>query len=152
MPNHQGIASGLWTYRSLLNNPDLSASFDSLEFGRANLYIEVGDNGVLTGKIYDTGWELQLNGSIQYGSPATLWFQGSGTVGGAPWVYDYLCYVVPHIPNGKDQVPALAGSVTRAIAHPGSKGKTSPAGVVATFYAVKQTPKPSKAAKKSAKK
>lgn len=139
MPNNLGIASGTWTYRSLLNNPDISASFDSLEFARANLYIEVNDEGVLTGKIYDTGWELQLNGSVQYGSPATLWFQGTGTIGGAPWAYDYLCYVVPHIPNGKEQVPALVGSITRAIPHPNGSGGTNPAGVVASFYAVKQT-------------
>jgi hypothetical protein len=133
------LGSGTYTYRSLLNNPDLSADFDSLEFGRANLKIEISDKGVLSGNIYDTGWELTLKGSAQYGNPATLWFQGSGTVSGALWVYDYLCYIVPHIPNGVDQVPALVGSVTRAIPHPNGSGGTSPAGVVASFYAVLQS-------------
>src|ERR1700761_7888531 len=112
------LGSGTWTYRSLLNNPDLSADFNSLEFGRANLQIEIAENGVLSGKIYDTGWQLDLKGGAQYGNPATLWFQGSGIVSGAPWIYDYLCYIVPHIPNGIKQVPALVGSVTRAIPHP----------------------------------
>jgi hypothetical protein len=135
------LGSGIWTYRSLLNNPDLSVAFNSLEFGRANLKIEIAENGVLSGKIYDTGWQLDLKGGAQYGNPATLWFQGSGIVSGAPWIYDYLCYIVPHIPNGINQVPALVGSVTRAIPHPDGNGGTSPAGVVASFYAVLQSPK-----------
>lgn len=130
--------TGTWTYRSLLNNPDLSADFNSLEFGRANLKIEIAESGALTGKIYDTGWELDLKGSFQYGSPATLWFQGKGIVSGSLWVYDYLCYLVPQIPDGVNQVPAMAGSVTRAIPHPDGQGGTSPAGVVASFYAVLQ--------------
>jgi len=128
--------SGLWTYRSFVNNPDLSTNFKDLEFARANLLIETSETGKLTGKIYDTGWELTLSGSIQLGNPATLWFQGSGVVGGAHWVYDYLCYAVPYMPNGVNQVPALVGSITRAIPHPNSSGGTNPAGVVASFYAV----------------
>lgn len=134
----QSIASGTWTYRSLLNNPDLSADFNSLEFGRANLFIETSADGKLSGRIYDTGWELELTGSIQYGSPATLWFQGKGMVDGSLWVYDYLCYVVPHIPNGLQQTPALVGSITRAVPHPNGNGGTSLAGVVCSFYAVLQ--------------
>lgn len=133
------LGSGIWTYRSLLNNPDLSVNFNSLEFGRANLKIDLSEQGVLTGKIYDTGWELILKGSIQYGNPATLWFQGSGIVSGAPWVYDYLCYLTPTIPNGINQVPTIVGSVIRAIPHPDGNGGTSPAGVVCSFYAVLQT-------------
>lgn len=130
------LGSGLWTYRSLINNPDLAADFNSLEFGRGNLLIETTQSGELSGKIFGPGWELILNGSVQFGNPAMLWFQGSGVVGGSQWIYDYLCYVVPHIPNGINQVPALVGSVTRAIPHPNSQGGTNPAGVVASFYAV----------------
>lgn len=141
---NQNQFSGLWAYRSLINNPALSADFDSLEFGRANLLIEERKPGILTGKIYDTGWKLDLQGSIQEGCPATLWFQGKGIVSGAPWVYDYLCYFVPHIPNGVNQIPALVGSVTRAIPHPDGNGGTAPAGVVCTFYAVRQPIKASK--------
>lgn len=140
----QNQFSGTWTYRSLINNPDLEVDFNSLEFGRANLLIKHSKAGILTGKIFDkdkdkdTGWELELKGSIQLGSPATLWFQGSGIVDGSPWVYDYLCYMVPHIPNGIFQVPALVGSITRVISHPNGKGGTSLAGVVASFYSVLQ--------------
>ena len=132
------LPSGLYAYRSLLNNPDLSVDFNSLEFGRANLQINIDENGRLTGKIYDTGWELNLMGSYQAGSPATLWFRGKGIVIGSEWIYDYLCYVVPFIPEGVNQVPALTGSITRAIPHPDGQGGVSPAGVVASFYAVLQ--------------
>ncbi len=131
-------AAGTWTYRSLQNNPDLKVGFDTLEFGRANLKIDIAVNGDITGKIYDTGWELTLRGNFQSGNPATVAFQGTGNIGGAPWAYDYLAYLVPHISNGLNQVPALVGSVTRAIPHPDGQGGTSPAGVVCTFYAVKQ--------------
>lgn len=136
--NKTVLGSSLFTYRSLLNNPDLSASFDSLEFGRANLAIDVNSAGLVTGKIYDTGWELDLFGSYQASSPATLWFQGKGVVSGSLWIYDYLCYVVPVIPNGINQRLALVGSITRAIPHPDGSGGTSPAGVVNSFYAVAQ--------------
>jgi hypothetical protein len=132
--------SGTWTYRSLLNNPDLSVDFNSLEFGRGNLEIIISESDAISGKIYDTGWELDLKGSIQYGNPATLWFQGSGIVGGSLWIYDYLCYLLPQIPNGVKQIPALTGSVTRAIPHPDGQGGTSPAGVVCSFYGVLQAP------------
>lgn len=130
--------TGIWTYRSVLNNPDISIPFNDLEFGRGNLKIEAAEPGILKGSIYGPGWELELKGSIQDGAPATLWFQGSGEVNGAPWVYDYICYATPNIPNGKNQVPSLVGSVIRAIPHPNGSGGTNPAGVVASFYAVLQ--------------
>lgn len=133
------LIEGAWTYRSLINDPDLSTNFDLLEFGRANLILKASPSGILTGEIGDTGWKLDIVGSIQLGTPATLWFQGSGVVSGSQWIYDYLCYVVPAIPNGIKQVPALVGSVTRAIPHPDGQGGTSPAGVVCSFYAVRHS-------------
>lgn len=136
--NAKNLGSGIWTYRSLINSPDLSVDFNSLEFGRGNLSIETHSDGSLIGKIYDTGWELVLKGSIQNGNPATLWFEGKGIVNGSLWIYDYLCYVTPFIPNGENQIPTLVGTVTRAIPHPDGQGGTSPAGVVSSFYAVQQ--------------
>ncbi|MBS1520347.1 MAG: hypothetical protein JST50_05085 [Bacteroidetes bacterium] len=129
--------SGKWAYRSLLNNPDLSVNFDALEFGQGTISLQIA-GGAITGTIGGSGWQLALKGSLQYGSPATLWFQGSGEVNGAPWVYDYLGYLVPQIPNGVKQVTAIVGSVTRAIPHPDGQGGISPAGVVVSFYAVQQ--------------
>ena len=60
----QHLDSALWSYRSLLNNPDLSVSFNDLEFGQANMLIETDHNGGITGKLYGTGFELELKGSI----------------------------------------------------------------------------------------
>ncbi len=128
---------GSWTYRSFVNNPDLDKSFNDLEFGRGTIVIEAGgrEQG-LKGTIGGPGWSLTLKGARSYGNPMHTRFQGVGVVNGANWVYDYEAYLVPDWPNGVDQVPALVGSVIRTIAHPGKTG-TNPAGVVASFYAVR---------------
>jgi hypothetical protein len=141
MPQHPNIGSlvGLWTYRSLLNDPDLATAFDQLEFGRGNISIDDAPMGVFKGRIYDTGWSLDLNGAIGYGMPWTVRFQGKGTVGGEQWIYDYTGFVVPPWPNGIDQRPAIVGSVIRTIPHSGGgAGTVAPAGVVCSFYAVRQ--------------
>ena len=115
---------GSWTYRSLLNDPDVSTAFNSLEFGR--------------GTIGGPGWSLALKGSRAYGSPMQVRFQGTGVVSGEEWIYDYWGSLVPAWPNGVDQRPAIVGSVIRTIPHSGgSPGTVAPAGVVASFYAVR---------------
>jgi nitrogen fixation protein len=128
--------AGAWSYRSFYNNPDLAAKCKDLEVGLAHLKIDISKEDAISGKIYGTGWELELDGFVKDTTPVTLWFRGKGVVDDHPWIYDYLCYVVPHIPDGKDQVPALVGAVTRVIAHPGSDGTIHPAGEVFSFYAV----------------
>jgi hypothetical protein len=135
-PETSGLA-GIWTYRSFRNSSDLSDPFNDLEFGRAHLEIEEAPLGVLTGRIFDTGWELKLSGYVTYGTPFSVRFQGKGTVGGEEWLYDYIGYLSPPWPNGIEQRPALAGSIVRTIPH--SKGK-SPAGVVCSWYAVLDEP------------
>ena len=133
-----GNLVGTWTYRSLLNDPDLSTAFDKLEFGRANISIDDAPMGVLKGRIYGTGWSLDLAGAIGYGTPWTVRFQGTGLVGGEHWIYDYTGYVVPPWPNGVNQRPAIVGSVIRTIPHSSSgPGTINPAGVVCSFYAVR---------------
>jgi hypothetical protein len=131
---------GTWTYRSFLSNPDLSADFDSLEFGRGNLRFDPAPMDTLTGLIYGPGWQLKLKGSINYGNPFEVRFQGTGVVGGSEWVYDYVGYVVRPWPNDVDQRPAIVGSIVRTIPHPSGGGGTSPAGVVAQWIAVRQDP------------
>jgi hypothetical protein len=81
---HPNIGSlvGLWSYRSLLNDPDLSTASDQLEFGRGRIAVEDAPMGVFAGRIHGTGWSLTLNGSIGYGSPWAIRFQGRGVVGG----------------------------------------------------------------------
>jgi hypothetical protein len=129
---------GRWTYRSLLNDPDRSISFDKLQFGIGTIEIKEASSELLTGTIGGDGWSLILRGSRSYGSPAQVRFQGKGLVNGEEWIYDYIGWLVPVWPNSTEllQRPAIVGSVTRTISHSSSGGGISPAGVVASFYAV----------------
>lgn len=130
---------GAWTYRSLLNDPNLGTQFNDLQFGRATLVIEESDQQVLRGTIGGTGWSLALQGSRSYGYPMQVRFQGRGQVGGEEWAYDYLGWLVPVWPNSttEQQRPSIVGSVVRTLPHAGGGG-TAPAGFVASFYAVRQ--------------
>ena len=134
-----GSLVGSWTYRSFSNNPDLSTAFNDLEFGRANITIDDSPFGVIKGRIFDNDpsfpWALELNGSVNYGNPCDLRFQGRGTVNGEEWVYDYEGYVIRPWPNGENQRPAFVGTVVRTVTH--SQGKAK-AGAVASFIAVRQ--------------
>ena len=134
-----GSLVGIWSYRSLLNDPDLTTAFNQLQFGKGNIRIDEAPMGVFQGRLYDTGWALDLAGAIGYGMPWTVRFQGKGNVGGEEWIYDYTGFVVPPWPNGVEQRPAIVGSVIRTIPHSGGgPGTVAPAGVVASFYAVRQ--------------
>lgn len=134
-----GDLVGLWTYRSLLNDPDSSTAFNDLQFGLGTIRIDAAPEGVLSGSIFGPGWSLQLNGSINGGYPGVVRFQGKGVVSGEEWIYDYLGFVVPPWPNGVDQRPAITGSIVRTIPHSGgAPGTVSPAGVVCSWYAVRQ--------------
>jgi len=133
---------GQWAYRSLLNDPDLATSFNDLEFGAGTIVIKDGPMQSLTGTIGDgSTWSLTLQGSRQYGTPMRVRFQGVGVVGGEQWIYDYEGYLVPDWPNGVQQRAAIVGSVVRTIPHSGTtkdgQKTVNPAGVVASFYAVR---------------
>ena len=129
---------GKWTYRSLLNDPEVNQPFDKLEFGSGTLVIADAAYPQLKGTIGGPGWSLTLHGSRAYGSPMQVRFQGKGIVSGAEWIYDYIGWLVPVWPNSDEtlQRAAIVGSVTRTIPHPSGNGGVSPAGVVASFYAV----------------
>jgi hypothetical protein len=132
--------AGKWSYRSLLNDPDVNTDFNKLELGRGTLVITAASSDTLGGTIGGADWSLDLHGSISYGSPAQIRFQGRGLVSGEEWIYDYIGWLVPVWPNSNNrlQTPAIAGSVVRTIPHSGGQsGTVSPAGVVASFYAVK---------------
>jgi hypothetical protein len=129
---------GSWTYRSLLNDPDVGTDFNQLEFGRGTIVIEEAPMGALQGTIGGPGWSLTLKGARHYGNPMHVRFQGVGVIGGEQWIYDYEGYLVSPWPNGVDQVQAMVGSVIRTIPHSaGAPGTVAPAGVVASFYAVR---------------
>jgi hypothetical protein len=131
---------GTWTYRSFFNDPDINTDFDKLELGRGNIRIDDAVPQLLTGTIGGDGWSLDLHGSREYGSPMKVRFQGKGLVSGEEWIYDYIGWLVPVWPNSDEslQRAAIVGSVTRTIPHSSSGGGTSPAGVVGSFYAVRQ--------------
>jgi hypothetical protein len=134
-----GSLVGTWTYRSFINDPDLATAFNALEFGRATIRIDEAPCGVFKGLIFGPGWSLELNGSINYGDPFSVRFQGKGVVDGEEWIYDYVGYVIRPWPNGVEQRPAMVGSIVRTIPHTGaSPGTVNPAGVVASWIAVRQ--------------
>jgi hypothetical protein len=134
---------GSWSYRSLLNDPDLSTSFNDLQFGIGTIVIEEAPMQLLKGTIGGSGWSLALKGAREYGNPMHVRFQGKGVISGEEWIYDYDGYLVPAWPNGVQQVPAMVGSIVRTIPHSGSPPKgggpapVHPAGVVASWYAVR---------------
>jgi hypothetical protein len=135
--------AGKWTYRSLLNDPDINQDFDKLEFGRGTLDIEETAPTIVKGTIGGPGWSLLLHGSVGFGSPMQVRFQGKGLVNGEQWVYDYLGWLVPAWPNSDStlQRAAIVGSVVRTVPH-SSGGGVAPAGVVASFYAVRNEASP----------
>lgn len=130
---------GRWTYRSLLNDPDPKKAFNDLQFGLGEIHIEEGPTELLRGTIGGEGWQLQLHGSRTYGYPSQVRFQGKGLVGGEEWIYDYLGWLVPVWPNSNAELqrPSIVGTIVRTIPHSGSGGGVNPAGVVASWYAVK---------------
>ncbi|MFL5802983.1 MAG: hypothetical protein ACJ8CR_14750 [Roseiflexaceae bacterium] len=135
---YQSVLVGVWTYRSFLNDPDLSTQFNDLEFGRGNIRIDASPMNEFKGLIYGAGWQLTLNGSTNYGNPFSVRFQGKGLVGGEEWIYDYVGYLIRPSPNGVDQRMAMVGSIVRTIPHASGTGGVAPAGVVCSWIAVKQ--------------
>jgi hypothetical protein len=138
-----GSLTGVWTYRSFHNDPNLATEYKDYLFGSGYITVDDAPTGVFRGKIGDTGWSLDLNGSSNYGYPNVVRFQGKGIVGGEEWIYDYLGFVIPAWPNGNSQVPTMVGTIVRTIPHTGSTPKSvAPAGVTASWVAVWQGPKP----------
>jgi FtsP/CotA-like multicopper oxidase with cupredoxin domain/peroxiredoxin len=150
---------GTWTYRSFISDPKLSTPANNLLFGSGTLVLTVPTPDRLSGTLGGDGWSLMLKGGVTDGNPATIRFQGKGTIGGEEWIYDYLGYLVPVWPNGENQRPAIVGTIVRTKAHSDGHGGIAPAGVVAQWIAVKQDvaagstgagPEPSQAALKPA--
>ncbi|CAF2500815.1 unnamed protein product [Rotaria sp. Silwood2] len=128
---------GNWTYRSFMNHPDETLSFNDLYFALATLEITDSRNiGILQGRLIfsDNADIMSLQGSIHYGYPFTLRFQGIGSTPNIKnFTYDYIGFLVPQWPNGIDQRPSIVGSVIRTLPH-----GDHPAGEVASFIAVKR--------------
>ena len=132
---------GSWTYRSFLDDPNPKTQPNDLLFGGGTLKITADSFDTLGGTIGGQGWSLDLHGSFGYGSPMQVRFQGRGLNGGEEWVYDYIGWLVPVWPNSNAQLQraAIVGSIVRTVPHHGDdpKGPIHPAGVVASWYAVR---------------
>ncbi len=126
---------GTWSYRSLINDPDLSTEFNDLRFGMGTLVLQESEPGLITGTLGGPGWSLELSGTTTPGNPTKVRFQGRGVINGETWVYDYLGFVVPDWPNGVDQVDTIVGTIVRTEPHSGGQAE---AGFVASWYAARQ--------------
>lgn len=139
--------AGKWTYRSFLNNATLccedpdedkdAKNLLNLLFAEAVFTFALPSPTTLTGAIDWDGGGLDLQGTVTAGDTGMPAVRIVGT--GRPktstenWEYDYEGRLAYRWPNGVNQVPALVGSVIRAKPH-----GDNPAGVVASFIAVKQ--------------
>jgi hypothetical protein len=134
-PGNTSDLLGSWTYRSIINDANISTGFDNLEFGRGELRVEEWSLAGFGGRlIFGDTYQFALEGSASFGDPPGLGLRGRGdTTDSANQNYDYVGYLVPSWRDGVDQPKVLVGSVLRAVAH----GSAS-AGVVASFYAVKR--------------
>lgn len=115
----ENLLVGTWSYRSFVNNPDLSADFGDLRFGAGTLVIEDSGEGSVGGSLGGEGWSLALSGAFGGGSPQGVRFQGTGEIGGERWVYDYHGFLAPTWSEGVDQRPAIVGTIIRTVPHSG---------------------------------
>jgi hypothetical protein len=139
MEKMEEILKGKWTYRSLRNDPDVSADFGQLGFGRGIIDFQV-DGHQIFDSVLDMGAGLRMNliGEIKSDADGPVLFvkwRGEGVPGSRTegWIYDYYGNLAFEWENSIDQATVLVGSVIRTVEHDGA-----PAGYVGTFYMVKQ--------------
>jgi hypothetical protein len=146
--------SGLWTYRSFLNDPAYFWEFKvspqdlgELILQEAVFKLETPTSTTLQGTIELQGRVLDIDFSrgmlrpVEGSEPPRFAFGGIGRPGTetAGWEYYYAGHLTRHWPKGVKQTPALVGSVMWAkpqVLPGGSIG--APAGYVAPFIAVKR--------------
>ena len=129
--------AGTWAYRSYLNRADQRV------FGGGTFTFVTPTPTTLTGTlVMGPRLVLDLEGTITPATsdaPLTVEIRGFGRAGTDSdtegWEYDYHGSLAFHWPAGIDQVQSLVGSVLRAKPH----GEGSPAGVTASFIAVRLT-------------
>jgi hypothetical protein len=136
--------AGNWTYRSFLNNPALTGGdpvkLAALLFAEGTLAVQDTDPNVFEGQLsFGPSEIMDLKGvatPAQTGIPRHVHIVGTGRPGTPTehYFYDYDGALTEHWPNGINQVPAITGSAIRVKPHDGK-----PAGLVASFIAIKQT-------------
>ena len=156
--------TGKWTYRSYLNDASVMVNADAdpavqaltpiygdvvttaaaalkalnLVFGEGIMSFDPPTGNSFTGTLdMGGGFVLDLKGTMQTaatgGIDVTVIGTGRSGTKTDNWEYDYRASTTPKWPNGVNQVPTLVGTVIRAKPHNGA-----PAGVVASFIAIKQ--------------
>lgn len=141
------MLAGKWTYRSFYNETaligeDASAAL-ALIFGEGVFDLADNGPGCVRGALgMGTDYALTITGNVEPAGvrPAQFYLVGKG-VDGTPtagWQYDYRGVVSYSWPEATDQIPCLVGTVIRVKAH----GPISPAGVTASFIAVRHSDNP----------
>jgi hypothetical protein len=137
--------NGKWVYRRYLNRPDImvgsgsdaAATALSLLFGEGIMTLRFTPPNKVTGTFdMGGGYVLDLSGTVVVaGGHTSISMVGPGRAGTptAGWEYDYNGVLTKRWPKGVDQIPVIVGSVFRAKPH-----GSSPAGMVASFIAVKK--------------
>jgi hypothetical protein len=145
--------SGLWTYRSFLN--DLAFFWEykpspqdlgELILQEAVFKLETPTSTTLQGRTTEGHLALDLNGTVQpgeEGEPSSFQITGIGTwrpdTNTTDLEYHYQGHLTRNWRNGVEQRPALVGSVIWAKPQVFSDGSVAaPAGYVAPFIAVKR--------------
>jgi hypothetical protein len=133
--------AGIWTYRSFLNNPELTGGdpnkLAALLFAEATWTVQDTAANVFKGQLsFGPNDIMDLLGTITTAAGASphVHIVGKGRPGTptAQLFYDYDGSLTEKWPEGVNQVPAITGSVIRMKPHDGQ-----PAGLVASFIAVK---------------
>ncbi|MBF9221442.1 hypothetical protein [Hymenobacter ruricola] len=138
------VLAGQWRYRSFLNVRPPAEKLADLLFGEGLLDMRPDANGLITaGQLsFGDGFPMRFTGQALAPFPGcanvpplSLDATAFGVAGTQTecWVYAYRGWLLPTWPFGTNAMPVLAGTVVRVVAH----GPQSPAGVVASFVAVK---------------
>ena len=137
--------SGLWTYRSFRNAPELVADFNDIRLAQTDLWLTFGADGSIRGALCfpagvpesEQGF-MDIEGRIVGRDPLHLQFRGKGRPGTRSEAYEYAYdgILSPAMPGATDQRPVLTGTVMRVRARGGDK--PAPAGMTATFVAVRR--------------
>ncbi|HEX2298490.1 MAG TPA: hypothetical protein VHH34_08245 [Pseudonocardiaceae bacterium] len=134
--------TGYYAYRSLLNAPEPVDDLNDIRFAEAELFLYVAPDGTISGTLAFPADPLaaqkefmDLSGAVTDWSPLTVEFEGLGRAdtGTAEFDYKYRASLAHAYPEADHQRPALVGTVIRAKPH-----GSAPAGVTASFIAVKR--------------
>lgn len=139
------ILSGDWLYRSFINTTQPAQQLSDILFGEGDITLSLDPQGFYQNSTlsFGPGYLMNLRGQAVAQNEGTFsqprfaiemkafGVEGQETAG---WLYEHRGYLVPNWYNGVNQVTAIVGTVIRVVPH----GAGSPAGVVASFVALKK--------------